>query len=114
MLIGVGVGYLMYRGEISYEQPRTKNPIVYIGRNDLLADQFNDAVFVRGGGKVVDGFQAVDDLLIDGGVNSATTLATGVGGAFSRLQNGYERSYGLWMVVGAVLVSVVLILGRLA
>ena len=40
--------------------------------------------------------------------------ATGVGGAFSRLQNGYERSYGLWMVVGTVLVSVVLILGRLA
>ena len=114
VLIGVGVGYMMYRGEISYEQPRTKNPIVYIGRNDLLADQFNDAVFVRGGGKVVDGFQAVDDLLIDGGVNSATTLATGVGGAFSRLQNGYERSYGLWMVVGTVLVSVVLILGRLA
>ena len=113
VLVGVGIAYLMYRGEISYEQPRTKNPIVYIGRNDLLADQFNDAVFVRGGGKLVDGFQAIDDLLIDGGVRSTTTLATSVGGAFSRLQNGYGRSYGLWMVVGAILLSAVLILGRL-
>ncbi len=113
VLVGVGIAYLMYRGEISHEQPRTKNPIVYIGRNDLLADQFNDAVFVRGGGKLVDGFQAIDDLLIDGGVRSTTTLATSVGGAFSRLENGYERSYGLWMVVGAILLSAVLILGRL-
>ena len=40
VLVGVAIGYLMYRGEISFEQPHTTNPIVYIGRNDLLADKF--------------------------------------------------------------------------
>ena len=112
--LGVAVGYLMYRNEISFEQPATKNPLVYVGRNDLLADKFNDAVFVRGGGQVVSAFTAVDDILVDGGVRGASTLASGIGGALSRLQSGYARSYGLTMVLGAVIVSAVLILGRLA
>ncbi len=70
VLAGVAVAWLVYRDEISFEQPKTKNPIIYIGRNDLLADQFNDAVFVRGGGKLVSAVQTVDDMLVDGGVRS--------------------------------------------
>ena len=114
VLVGVAIGYLMYRGEISFEQPHTTNPIVYIGRNDLLADKFNDAVFVRGGGKAAAGVAAVDDLLVDGGVRSTATLATSLGGALGKLENGYTRSYGLTMVIGVVVVGAVLILGRLA
>ena len=114
VLVGVAIGHLMYRGEISFEQPHTTNPIVYIGRNDLLADKFNDAVFVRGGGKAAAGVAAVDDLLVDGGVRSTATLATSLGGALGKLENGYTRSYGLTMVIGVVVVGAVLILGRLA
>jgi len=114
VLVGAWVGWVTYRSGVSFEQPRTKNPIVYIGRNDLLADKFNDVVFVRGGGQLVKGVSAVDDGLVDGGVRSASALATATGGAFARLQNGYSRSYGLLMVLGTVLVSAVLILGRLA
>ena len=113
VLAGVAIGYFTYRSNISYEQPPTKNPILYIGRNDLLADNFNDAVFVRGGGQVVNAVQQDDDMLINGGVTSAARVATGIGGVFSRLQNGYVRSYGLAMVFGAVLVGAAMILGRL-
>lgn len=113
VLAGVAIGYFAYRGEISYEQPRTKNPIVYVGRNDLLADQFNDAVFVRGGGQVVNTVAQVDDMLVDGGVRGLTTITRDIGGVFSRLQNGYTRTYGLTTVLGAILISAVLILGRL-
>ena len=114
VLLGVAIGYLAYRGQISYEQPRTLNPIVYIGRNDLLADKFNDAVFVRGGGKAAQGVALVDDVLIDGGVRSAATVATGIGGVLAKLQSGYTRNYGLTMVIGVIVVGAVLFLGRLA
>ncbi len=114
VLVGVGIGYLMYRGEISYEQPHTINPIVYIGRNDLLADQFNDVVFVRGGGAAAAAVATLDDVIVDGSVRSAGSLAKGIGGALSKLESGYARSYGLTMVIGAIAVGVVLILGRLA
>ena len=57
---------------------------------------------------------AVDDLLVDGGVRSTATLATSLGGALGKLENGYIRSYGLTMVIGVVVVGAVLILGRLA
>lgn len=111
---GVGLGYLLYRGEIAFDQPRTRNPLVYIGRNDLLADRFNDLTFVRGGGQLVKGIVGVDEILVDGGVTGLAGLASGIGQVASRAQNGYVRSYGLTMMLGAVLVSVVLILGRLA
>ncbi|WP_341729453.1 NADH-quinone oxidoreductase subunit L [Brooklawnia sp.] len=114
VVAGVAIGYLLYRREISFEQPRTQNPIVFIGRNDLLADQFNDVVFVRGGGKAAGAVATIDDVLVDGGVRSAATLATGIGGALGKLENGYSRSYGLTMVIGVVVVGAVLILGRLA
>ena len=113
VVVGVAIGAFAYRGEISYEQPPTRNPLLYIGRNDLLADKFNDAVFVRGGGALVSGVQQVDDLLIDGGVRSAAEMTAGLGGILARLQSGYIRNYGLAMVCGVVLVCTVTVLGRL-
>lgn len=114
VVVGIFLAWITYRKGVSYEQPRTLNPLVYIGRNDLLADKFNDVVFVRGGGALAAGVATIDDQIVDGAVRSFTGLAQGIGKVLSRLQNGYVRSYGLAMVIGAVGVSVVLILSRLA
>ncbi len=114
VVMGVLIGVLAYRGKIADEQPRTKNPIVYIGRNDLLADRFNDFVFVRGGSAVVKAVDNVDRHLIDGAVESLAQGAKGIGKIFATIQNGYVRTYALTMGIGVVLVSAVLILSRLA
>lgn len=61
---GVVVGYLLYRTDVTYEQPATRNPLVAAGRKDLYADDFNDLVFVRGGGGLVNVVAGADTLLM--------------------------------------------------
>lgn len=113
VLVGVTIGYLVYRRPIAFDAPASVNPIVYIGRNDLLADKFNDLVFVRAGGALAACVALVDDVLVDGAVRSLARGTTGLGAVVRRNQSGYSRSYGLTMVIGVVIVGAVLILGRL-
>ena len=113
VLIGVAIGYLVYRRPIAFDAPEKVNPIVYVGRNDLLADKFNDLVFVRAGGALAGLVALVDDVLVDGAVRSLARGTTDLGALVRRGQSGYSRSYGLTMVLGVVIVGAVLILGRL-
>ncbi len=113
VILGVAVGYLVYRRPIAFDAPGKVNPLVYIGRNDLLADKFNHLVFVRGGGALASGIALVDDVIVDGAVRSLAGGTKGLGGVLRRTQTGYSRSYGLTMVLGAVIIAAVLILGRL-
>jgi NADH-quinone oxidoreductase subunit L len=46
----------------------------------------------------------LDVIVVDGTVNGTAKLMRGGGGVLRRLQSGYIRSYGAWILLGAVLV----------
>ena len=99
--------------EIPVTQPASRSPFTLAGRNDLYGDALNETVFMRPGQQLTDGLMRVEDDGIDGAVDGTATVIAGVSGRARRIQNGFVRTYALTMVIGAALVGVVLILGRL-
>jgi len=114
--IGVLISWLMFgRGkDIPAVAPATSNPLVIAGRHDLYGDAFNEAIFMRPGQELTQGIVALDEKGVDGAVMGSAGIVGGLSANLRKLQNGYVRSYGLTMLVGALLVGTVLILGRLA
>ncbi|SPF68813.1 NADH:ubiquinone reductase (H+-translocating) [Propionibacterium ruminifibrarum] len=111
---GIVLGVLIYRRPIAQETPVSRNFFVNAGRNELYANAFNEAVFMRPGQRLCDGLELTDRYVVDGAVNGGVTLAKGASGLLRLLQNGYVRTYGALMTCGAVIVGAVMILGRLA
>ena len=72
--------------------------------NKYYVDEMYDALLVRPLGwlstKIL--WRGVDAAGIDGAVNGAADLAQDFGGRLRQLQSGNTRSYGTWVVVGAV------------
>jgi NADH-quinone oxidoreductase subunit L len=112
---GVGIAIMIFgRGrEIPRTQPASRSPFTLAGRNDLYGDALNETVFMRPGQQLTDGLVRLEDDGIDGAVDGTATVIAGVSGRARLLQNGFVRTYALTMVIGAALVGVVLILGRL-
>ncbi len=112
--IGVVIAFLIFgpRKEIPVVAPETRSPFVLAGRNDLYGDAFNEAVFMRPGQQLTSGLVAFDDGGIDGAVNGTAGGIAHLSGRLRRAQNGFVRSYALAMVLGAAVVGVVLVLGR--
>ena len=114
--IGVGVGILVFgpRKQIPTTQPASRSPFTLAGRNDLYGDALNEAVFMRPGQGLTDGLVRLEDKGIDGAVVGGTATAiTDLSSRARRIQNGFVRSYAATMVVGAAVLGVVLVLGRL-
>jgi NADH-quinone oxidoreductase subunit L len=55
----------------------------------------------------------LEDSGIDGAVNGTAAAIGGMSARLRRVQNGFVRSYALTMTVGAAIVGVVILLGRL-
>ena len=69
---------------------------------------------MRPGQGLTDGLVRLEDKGIDGTVVDGTATAiSDLSTRARRIQNGFVRSYAATMVVGAAIVGVVLILGRL-
>ncbi len=113
--IGIAIAVFVFgRGrQIPVEQPASRSPFTLAGRNDLYGDAINEAVFMRPGQQLTDGMMRLEDQGIDGAVDGTATVISGVSSRARRIQNGFVRSYALTMVVGAGVVGVILILGRL-
>src|SRR5215207_6577324 len=101
------------RHKVTAEQPATRSLLVRAGRQDLYGDVINEAVFMRPGQRLTADLLRLDDNGIDGTVNGTATAIGGLSAQLRRVQNGFVRTYALTMVVGAALVGVVLVLGRL-
>jgi NADH-quinone oxidoreductase subunit L len=113
---GVGIAVLLFgpRKQIPTTQPASRSPFTLAGRRDLYGDAINEAVFMRPGQQLTDGLVRLEDRGIDGTIVGGTATAiTELSGKARRIQNGFVRSYAATMVVGAALIGVVLILGRL-
>jgi NADH-quinone oxidoreductase subunit L len=113
--IGVAISVWMFgpRREIPITQPASQSFLTVAGRNDLYGDAFNEAVFMRPGQQLTEGLVRVENSGIDGAVNGTAAAIGGMSSRLRRVQNGFVRSYALTMTVGAAIVGVVILLGRL-
>jgi NADH-quinone oxidoreductase subunit L len=113
--IGVAISVWIFgpRREIPIAQPASQSFLTVAGRNDLYGDAFNEAVFMRPGQQLTEGLVRFENSGIDGAVNGTAAAIGGMSSRLRRVQNGFVRSYALTMTVGAAIVGVVILLGRL-
>ncbi|MBD0707152.1 MULTISPECIES: NADH-quinone oxidoreductase subunit L [unclassified Streptomyces] len=111
MVIGVGLAYLQYgRSPVPVTAPRG-SLLTRAARRDLLQDDLNHVVFVRGGTHLTRSLVYVDHSLVDGVVNGTAASVGGLSGRLRKLQNGYVRSYAVSMFGGtAVLIAATLLM----
>ncbi|MGP8300968.1 NADH-quinone oxidoreductase subunit L [Streptomyces inhibens] len=111
LLIGVGIAWLMYgRKPVPSLAPRG-SLLTRAARRDLLQDDFNHIVFVRGGDHVTRTLVQLDRSLVDGAVNGTAASMAGLSGLLRQLQSGFVRSYAVQMLGGAaVLVAATLLM----
>jgi NADH-quinone oxidoreductase subunit L len=113
--VGVGIAVWLFgsRREIPVAQPANASFLTVAGRNDLYGDAFNEAVFMRPGQQLTAGLVRLENSGIDGAVNGTANAIGGMSARLRRVQNGFVRSYALTMTLGAAIVGVVILLGRL-
>ncbi|MZD03890.1 NADH-quinone oxidoreductase subunit L [Streptomyces sp. SID5785] len=112
LVIGVGLAWLLYgRREVPVVAPRG-SLLTRAARRDLLQDDFNHVVLVRGGEHLTRSLVYVDHTLVDGVVNGTAASVGGLSGRLRKLQNGYVRSYAVSMFGGAALIVAATLLMR--
>ncbi|GAA2291680.1 NADH-quinone oxidoreductase subunit L [Streptomyces kunmingensis] len=112
LVIGVGIAWLQYgRRTVPAVAPRG-SLLTRAARRDLLQDDFNHVVLVRGGEHLTRSLVYVDHTLVDGVVNGTAASVGGLSGRLRKLQNGYVRSYAVSMFGGAALIVAVTLLMR--
>ncbi|GHH78272.1 NADH-quinone oxidoreductase subunit L [Streptomyces sulfonofaciens] len=112
LVVGAGIAYLQYgRRPVPAVAPRG-SLLTRAARRDLLQDDFNHVVLVRGGEHLTRSLVYVDHTLVDGVVNGTAASFGGLSGRLRRLQNGYARSYAVSMFGGAALIVAATLLMR--
>jgi NADH-quinone oxidoreductase subunit L len=111
MLIGAAIAWAMYgRRPVPVTAPRG-SLLTRAARRDLLQDDFNHVVLVRGGEHLTRSLVYVDHSLVDGVVNGTAASFGGLSGRLRKLQNGYARSYAVSMFGGtAILIAATLLM----
>jgi NADH-quinone oxidoreductase subunit L len=112
LLTGAVIAYLMYgRRPVPVTAPRG-SLLTRAARRDLLQDDFNHVVLVRGGEHLTRSLVYVDHSLVDGVVNGTAASFGGLSGRLRKLQNGYARSYAVSMFGGAAILIAATLLMR--
>jgi NADH-quinone oxidoreductase subunit L len=113
--VGVAISVWLFgpRRDIPLTQPQSRSLLTLAGRNDLYGDAFNEAVFMRPGQRLTSGLVRLEDYGIDGTVNGTAATIGAMSARLRRVQNGFVRSYALTMTLGAAIVGIVIVLGRL-
>ncbi|MGV4983083.1 NADH-quinone oxidoreductase subunit L [Streptomyces sp. NRAIS4] len=112
LAIGVGIAWAQYgRKPVPAVAPRG-SLLTRVARRDLLQDDFNHVVLVRGGEHLTRSLVYVDHTLVDGVVNGTAAGFGGLSGRLRRLQNGFARSYAVSMFGGAALLVAATLLMR--
>ncbi|MEV6803649.1 NADH-quinone oxidoreductase subunit L [Streptomyces sp. NPDC051132] len=112
LVLGVAVAWAQYgRKPVPAVAPRG-SLLTRAARRDLLQDDFNHVVLVRGGEHLTRSLVYVDHTLVDGVVNGTAAGFGGLSGRLRRLQNGFARSYAVSMFGGAALLVAATLLMR--
>lgn len=111
LVVGVAIAWSMYgRRPVPVIAPRG-SLLTRAARRDLLQDDFNHVVLVRGGEHLTRSLVYVDHSLVDGVVNGTAASVGGLSGRLRKLQNGYARSYAVSMFGGtAILIAATLLM----
>ncbi|MGK5639065.1 NADH-quinone oxidoreductase subunit L [Streptomyces sp. URMC 126] len=111
LVIGVALAWFQYGRKPVPVTPPRGSLLTRAARRDLLQDDFNHIVLVRGGEQLTRGLEAIDRSVVDGAVNGTAVSVGGLSGRMRRLQNGYARSYAVSMFGGAaVLIAATLLM----
>ncbi|MFF7974531.1 NADH-quinone oxidoreductase subunit L [Streptomyces sp. NPDC007905] len=112
LVIGVAIAWAKYgRKPVPVVAPRG-SLLTRAARRDLLQDDFNHVVLVRGGEHLTRSLVYVDHTLVDGVVNGTAAGFGGLSGRLRRVQNGFARSYAVSMFGGAALLVAATLLMR--
>ncbi|KPC62126.1 NADH-quinone oxidoreductase subunit L [Streptomyces chattanoogensis] len=111
LVLGVGLAWAMYgRRPVPATAPRG-SLLTRAARRDLLQDDFNHVVLVRGGEHLTRTLVYLDHSLVDGAVNGTAASMGGLSGRLRKLQSGFVRSYAVQMLGGAaVLIAATLLM----
>ncbi|MFH8748691.1 NADH-quinone oxidoreductase subunit L [Streptomyces rimosus] len=111
LVLGVALAYLQYgRKPVPAVAPRG-SLLTRAARRDLLQDDFNHAVLVRGGGELTRALVQLDHSVVDGAVRGTAASMGGLSGRLRQVQNGFARSYAVQMLGGAaVLIAATLLM----
>ncbi|WP_030676236.1 NADH-quinone oxidoreductase subunit L [Streptomyces rimosus] len=111
MVLGVALAYFQYgRKPVPAVAPRG-SLLTRAARRDLLQDDFNHAVLVRGGGELTRALVQLDHSVVDGAVRGTAASMGGLSGRLRQVQNGFARSYAVQMLGGAaVLIAATLLM----
>ncbi|RII22198.1 NADH-quinone oxidoreductase subunit 12 [Streptomyces sp. YIM 130001] len=111
LLLGAGLAYLQYGRRPVPVTPPKGSLLTRAARRDLLQDDLNHVVLVRGGEHLTRSLVYVDHSLVDGVVNGTAAGFGGLSGRLRRLQNGFARSYAVSMFGGtAILIAATLLM----
>ncbi|MFI9049503.1 NADH-quinone oxidoreductase subunit L [Streptomyces sp. NPDC053427] len=112
LVIGVGIAWAMYgRRPVPATAPRG-SLLTRAARRDLLQDDFNHVVLVRGGEHLTRTLVYLDHSVVDGAVNGTAATMGGLSGRLRQLQSGFVRSYAVQMLGGAAVIVAATLLMR--
>jgi len=110
---GVAIAVKLYLKEAARIAPTKVSIFTTAARKDLYGDAINEAVFMRGGQKVVSGTAAVDNSVVEGAVRFISRLTLGLSNIVRATQTGYTRNYALAMLLGVGLMLLLAAIVRL-
>ena len=110
---GVLIAWRVFRQPVAAETPDKTNIMALIGRNELYGNQFNDGLVVRPASLLSRGIALADEKGIDPATDGTGWVVQTLGDKVRHLQNGYVRTYGATMAIGAVLIGLALVVSRL-
>ncbi len=111
--IGVAIAIRMYLKQADRVAPTNVSIFTKAARSDLYGDAINEAVFMRGGQKVVSGTTTVDNAVVEGSVRFIGRITLGLSNIIRATQTGYTRNYALAMLLGASLMLLLAAIVRL-
>jgi NADH-quinone oxidoreductase subunit L len=111
--IGVAIAIRMYLRQADRVAPTNVSIFTKAARKDLYGDAINEAVFMRGGQKVVNGTTTVDNSVVEGSVRFIGRITLGLSKIIRATQTGYTRNYALAMLLGASLMLLLAAIVRL-
>jgi NADH-quinone oxidoreductase subunit L len=99
-LLGIAIGYIVYRRPSAVDPSKETGPAVL--RNKYYIDQIYQAVLVTPYRALGQLLQLFDTYVVDGAVKLVSAATVGIGRLGTRLQNGQMQTYGLIMLLGCL------------
>jgi len=110
---GVAIAVMLYWRQVASTAPNDVSIFTKAARKDLYGDAINEAVFMRGGQKVVSATKVFDNSVVEGFVQFISRLTLGISNLVRSSQTGYTRNYALAMLLGVALMLLLVAIVRL-